>query len=77
MVHTCGLGSVHCTAFSEIGSNLWVVQETSSRHPGRNAIIALIFIIKTHYRLASGQIFHGFQIQREACDAAQNGVRPR
>jgi len=47
MVHTCGLGSVHCTAFAGICPPVGVAHEISNRSQGRIAIIVLVLIIKT------------------------------
>ncbi len=47
MVHTCGLGSVHCTALAGTCPPGGVAHEVSNRNQGSNAIMALVFIIKT------------------------------
>lgn len=47
MVHTCGLGSVHCTAFVGICPPVVVAHDVSNRNQGRIAIMVLVFIIKT------------------------------
>jgi hypothetical protein len=47
MVHICGLGSVHCTAFAGIFPPVGVAHEVSNRSQGRIAIMVLVFFIKT------------------------------
>jgi hypothetical protein len=47
MVHTCGLGSVHCTALAGICPPVGVAHEASNRNQGKIAILVLVFIIKT------------------------------
>lgn len=47
MVHTCGLGSVHCTAFAGACPPVVVAHDVSNRNQGKIAIMVLVFIIKT------------------------------
>jgi hypothetical protein len=47
MVHSCGLGSVHCTAVAGICPPGGVAHEVSNRNQGKIAIMVVVFIIKT------------------------------
>ena len=63
MVQICGLGSVHCTAFIGIFLSVGVAHEINSKNPGRNAIMALVFIIKSPGRATSEEFFSGVKFR--------------